>query len=608
MMQVIRSNAGKYIVVPFIVLFLGWMVFEIGLGVGGGGQQALARGELGTVNGRPITTEAYNAMFQQIYEQARQGAEGSFTAEQMKELRDRAWEQLVDETLIRAEMERRGIRATDAEILFAARNVPHPQLQTQEIFQTNGQFDLAKYQKFLAGPTANAELFGQLEAYYRDMIPRNKLIRQVTAGAHVSDAELWRAFQDRTETATVEYVALDLARLSPSEPRVSDAEVREWYDDHKDQFKRPASARMTIAYIPLTVTDADRAASLAKAQQVRAEIAGGADFAEVAKRESADKASGAAGGDLGTFGRGSMVPAFEAAAFSLPVGEVSQPVQTQFGWHLIQVQEKVGEQVKARHILIPIEKSEEEMDRLAARADSLERIARADGIERAARLTNATIRSGLSVSEAAPFVPGIGSALEAVEWARDESRAAEEDRKPISDVFDTPQAFFVAKWEGYTEAGEMPLSEATPQIRRELIVKKKRDQARVVGQQLVAQARAGKTLQQVAASRGLTVATTGPFTRVEPNPIFGQANAVTGAAFGTPLNQVSDVVEAPSGLFIVRPIARVAADRQAWEAQKQQQRMTTLYSMQQEEVQRWMASLRKEAKIVDRRDQMQAAS
>jgi parvulin-like peptidyl-prolyl isomerase len=73
-----------------------------------------------------------------------------------------------------------------------------------------------------------------------------------------------------------------------------------------------------------------------KIDELRTQILGGKDFAHVARKNSLCP-SGAEGGDLGFFGRGRMVPEFEEAAFSLPVGQVSEPVKTQFGWHLIVV-------------------------------------------------------------------------------------------------------------------------------------------------------------------------------------------------------------------------------------------------------------------------------
>lgn len=597
MMQKMRGQVGKILGVLFALAFVGWMVFELGMDVSGSGQNAQA-GEMGRVNGEPVLYQAYQAAYQELYQQVQQQSGGQVSAEQQRALEEEAWNRVVNDMLLRQAMRELGVRVSDAEIRQAALWNPHPALMQNELFQTNGQFDLRKYQEFLSGPNANEETLLQLEQYYRQVVPQSKLLRQLTAGVYVSDAELWRAFQDRSETATVEYVALDAARLAPGEAQVSDREVRAYYNAHQDEFERPATARLTLAYLPKTQTAADTAATLQRAQQLRAEIQGGTDFGEVAQRESQDPGSRENGGDLGFFGRGQMVSAFEEAAFSTPVGQISEPVLTPFGYHIVKVEERRGDQVRARHILLPVEKSEEELARLDAKADSLESLARRQGIERAARLTGATVRKGVTVSEATPFVPGIGSALEAVDWAKD---AVEEEQK-VSELMETEQALFVAGLESYTPKGMVSLKEATPQIRRRLAAEKKVEQARVAGQKLVEQVRAGKTLQQVAAANGLQVQQAGPFTRVEPNPVFGQANAAIGAAFGVPVGKVSDVVKTSGGLFIVRPVARTEADRKAWEAQKEQQRAMAVAQLQQEAFVRWMQSRRKAAEIQDKRD------
>jgi peptidyl-prolyl cis-trans isomerase D len=601
MMQSMRGKAGKILGVIFAIAFVGWMVFELGMDVTGRGQNTNAS-ELGRVNGEPVLNQAYQAAYQELAQQAQQSGT-QLSAEQRRELEEAAWNRVVDQMLIQQAIRERGIRATDEEVRLAALNVPHPALMQNELFQTNGQFDLAKYQRYLQSPATSEEMLLQLEQYYRAMVPQQKLFSQITSGAYVSDAELWRAWQDRNETATVEYVALDVSRLVPGEVQVSDAEVREYYDEHQDDFKRSASARVTVAVLSKAPTRGDTLASLQRAERVRAELAGGADFAEVAKRESSDPGSKENGGDLGTFGRGQMVPAFEAAAFALPVGEVSQPVATPFGYHLIQVQEKTGDQIKARHILIPVEKSDAELDRFYAKADSLEDLAQRNGLERAARATGAALRSGVTVTENSPFVPGIGSALEAVEWAEQETRDGARAGQ-VSDLLETEQAFFVARLESFTPEGVTPLAQATPQIRRQLVLEKKQEQARKIGQEMVAQARGGRTLQQVAAARGLEVRQAGPFTRGDPNPALGQANAAVGAAFGVPVGKVSDVVKTTAGLFIIRPVARTEADRKAFEAQKQQMRAMAASRLQQGAVERWLESLRKNADIEDRRKEI----
>jgi peptidyl-prolyl cis-trans isomerase D len=601
MMEFIRSKAGKFIILPTVAFFLLFMVYGIIAETAG-----TTPSDLGSVNGEPITLQAYQNAVESLTQQAQQAGE-RVTPEQQREIRERAWNQLVTDILVRQELGRRRIGVSNEEIVFAAKNFPHPQLAQQEIFQTNGQFDLRKYQAFIAGPQATDDILAELEGYYRDALPRQKLQRQLAAGARVTDAELWRAYQDQNERATVEYVSLDLSRLAPGQVNVTDAEVREFYESNPKRFERPRTARFTVAYLAKTVTPADRQAALARAQQIRQEIVGGADFAEVARRESKDPGSAQTGGDLGTFGRGQMVGAFDSVAFSLPVNEISQPVETQFGLHLIQVQERTGDQVKARHVLLPIGKSDDELAKLDARSDSLSDLSQRNGVELASRAVGATLRRGITVTDNLPAIPGVGPAMEALDWAATAGDEAEGGKKPISDVFENENAVFLVQLESYQPKGRMSLNEATPEVRRDLVLRKKRAQARAAGQKMVQEVRAGRTLQQVAAARGLAVASTGPFTRVEPNPALGQANAAIGAAFGTPVGQVSNVVETTTGLFIVRPTQRVPADRKVWEAQKDQQRASVSYQLQQGTVQRWLESVRRDAKIVDNRQKLGAA-
>lgn len=600
MMQDLREKT-KWIMLVVALAFVGLMVFEWGMDISGRSAGA-EMGALGEVDGRPIHYQAYMEAYQNLYQQAQQQAGGrQLSRDEIRQLEDMAFNQVVNQMLIQRELERRGIRVSDTEIRQAALSMPHPELMQNELFQTDGQFDLSKYQQFLASPAVNDDLLLQLERYYREVIPQAKLMRQITAGLYLSDAALWRAYRDRTETATVDYVSLDVSRLVPGEVEISEREIREYYNAHRDEFRRPASARVAIAYLTKAPSAADTLAALERARALRAEIVGGADFAEVARRESADPGSRERGGDLGRFGRGQMVPAFEQAAFSLPLGQVSEPVQTQFGYHLIQVQERSDDQVQARHILIPIERTEESEDRLYARADSLEQVAERGGLERAARLTGAELREDVTISTSDPFVPGVGSAIEALEWAQAEAAEAAAPAGTISPLFETPEAFYVVRLAGYTPAGQIPLAEATPQIRRQLTVQKKRERAREIGQQIVAEVRAGKSLEAAASERGLQVQTAGPFTRLGFNPVFGQANAAIGAAFGTPIGQVSNVVETTAGLFLVRPTERTEAERAAWEAQKEQQRMIETMRAQQELVERWLQNLRARADIVDRR-------
>lgn len=128
--------------------------------------------------------------------------------------------------------------------------------------------------------------------------------------------------------------------------KTDDATLHAYYDAHKGQYEQVKASHILIRFkgspVPLKTGQKDltEEEALAKAQALRKQLVAGADFATLAKAESDDTGSGAVGGSLGTFPHGQMVPEFDKAAFSLPVGQISEPVRSQFGYHIIKVEEK----------------------------------------------------------------------------------------------------------------------------------------------------------------------------------------------------------------------------------------------------------------------------
>ena len=143
----------------------------------------------------------------------------------------------------------------------------------------------------------------------------------------------------QTDQVLAQLAFQDLSNSS----KPDDAALHAYYDAHKQDWEtvkaRHILIRMQGSRVPLKPNEKDLtdAEALAKAQELRAKIAGGTDFAEVAKAESDDTGNAPMGGVLDPFGRGSMVKEFETAAFGLEVGKLSEPVKTAFGYHLIMV-------------------------------------------------------------------------------------------------------------------------------------------------------------------------------------------------------------------------------------------------------------------------------
>jgi peptidyl-prolyl cis-trans isomerase D len=173
-------------------------------------------------------------------------------------------------------------------------------------------------------------------------------------------------------------------------------------------------------------------------------------------------------------------------------------------------------------------------------------------------------------------------------------------------VLETPDALYLVELERYLPAGDTPLAEATPAIRQQLVYDKRRELGRQEADKMLAEIRGGRTLEQVAQARGLTVQRAGPFTRVDSNPVLGQANAAVGAAFGTPIGQVGPVAVTPAGVFLVRPVARVPGNRREFEQQKSMMRQQALQTMQRDLLGQWMSNIREDAEIEDNRAELAA--
>ncbi len=126
--------------------------------------------------------------------------------------------------------------------------------------------------------------------------------------------------------------------------KVDDTAAHKYYEEHKNEWDEVSARHILIKFKGSPVParegkpELTEEQALAKAQEIKKKLAAGEDFATLAKAESDDTGSGANGGDLGTFKRNSMVPEFEKTAFALPVGQVSEPIKTQFGYHLIKVE------------------------------------------------------------------------------------------------------------------------------------------------------------------------------------------------------------------------------------------------------------------------------
>ena len=600
MLQTMRSSA-KIVMWILLVSFVGGFLLVESSGLLGR-TPVTPTTAVATVNGTDILYTDWQRRSQELIQQQQQQSGRSLTQDEIDRLENQAFDNMVSDILLQQEYRKRGIVVSNDELRDYARFAPPQWVRTAPELQTDGQFDPSKYQRLLASSQARQSgLLVALEQYFRSEVPKEKLFEQVTSGLYVTDAELWRSWQDANDSASISFVAFH-PTITAADSNISDADLRKYYDAHQAEFNRPSHAVLSVLYIPRTVSAADSAAVRAKITALRAEIAGGAKFEDVAKRESADSASAVQGGDLGKITRGQLVPEFEKAAYALKPGELSQPVLSPFGYHLIKVDSKNGDTLSVRHILLRIQPSDSsaakvdrEADQLAKLAASATEPAKFDQAAKTLGLTpfKVTAVEGEPAMHDGKYVPSVSA------WAFDGAHPGE-----TSDLFDADDGYYLARLDTLVQGGKT--FDAVKSDVRTRVAQERAIERIVPAAAQLASAAKSTSLEAAAAKAGMTVTKTGMTTRGGAIKSFGSLGEAIGAAFALPVNTVSAPIRQQDGVFVIRVDARKPADRAAFEAQKNELRARRLQALRQQRVQSFLDDLRKNAKVNDKRKEINA--
>ena len=585
------------------ITFIGWLAYGQVTEFIAGGRDVVLK-----VGGTVVRSQPFQQQYQAALEQYRHQQGGArLTREDEQQVQNQVADQFIQKILLDRAYRRLGITVSDEEIIEAARSSPPPQILQQvtqdATFQTNGQFDISKWQRYLA--SAGPEFTSQIEALYRDYLPQQKLQEYLTADIYVSDAKLWRIWRDQHEAVTVALLALGPGDVPDTLAPLSDAELQRYYETHKKELKRPAIAWLSFVAEPRVPDAADTATALAQARRLHAEItAGKAKFADVAKKESADSASGAQGGDLGWVKRegSGFDRQFVAAMVRLKPGELSQPVLTQFGYHLIRVDAAKGDSLHARHILVPIVLQGKHLDMVDARTDTLDRLAAAQ--TEGTKLDAAARALGLPLAPAPKLVQGDRLTLGKYVVPDVGVWAFEATPGETSPVIEGERASYVFRLDSIFPEGVPPLAQTRDRVAGGARYEKKKIVARERAERMVAALRDATDLLAAGRARGFPVQKLGPFTRVSAPSLFARDPIVLGAAFGLRPGEKTDLLAGEAGFFMLQGIARAPADSAAWLKQRDQQRAALLRPVAQARVQQFVAALRAQAKVVDRRKEL----
>jgi len=369
MLKAFRDNLKYLSWVLWLVIIAFILVAFVGLGdlgPGGGASADIAA----TVGDKTVSFQEFESAYRRMENFYRQTYGEQFNADFARQLglHQQVLDTLVADRILLLEADRLGLEVTDGEL-------QHQILDLPVFLDPDGAFVGADdYARILRQNGYTADSF---EAGMRQDLLLDKVRNLVTQNIYISDSEVEEEYRQRTERAKIrffkapyaalagevlfdeadlesyyqanqesfetperriaEYLVVDIEQVRNS--LVLDPEdVRAYFDSHPDEFDQPEQVR--ARHILLQVND-ERSAEEARRllEEAKQRIASGEDFATLAAELSEDPGSKTRGGDLGSFGRGAMVEAFENAAFSTPAGQMAGPIQTDFGFHLIEVLE-----------------------------------------------------------------------------------------------------------------------------------------------------------------------------------------------------------------------------------------------------------------------------
>jgi peptidyl-prolyl cis-trans isomerase D len=362
---------------------------------------------------------------------------------------------------------------------------------------------------------------------------------------------------------------------------------------------------VTALIISRRPTAADSAATHARILAVQKRIAAGEKFEAVAKEVSDDSVSAKDGGKLPPRTKGAYVKEFEDAVAKLKPGQSSEPVRTKFGWHLIHLDQRKGDTTYTRHILIAFKQSDSSASKTDRLADDLAKMAansedpkKLDAAATQLNLPPVTLDAVEGQGAMAPDGSPLGGLSS---WAT----AGGAKMGEISELFDTENAYFIARIDSIVPGGDAPLARVRDNIRLYL-AQKKAVEGRTDAAKAFAKAAVMTSFEAAAKAQNLKVESAPLVTRFQFVPGLGQGNAAIGAAFGLTVGAVSEPVVAQDAVYVLRVDKRVNADKSAWQAQLSAQRALAMDPMRQERVRAYINALREEANVVDKRREVMA--
>ena len=407
--------------------------------------------------------------------------------------------------------------------------------------------------------------------------------------AHVTEDEIRQAFIDTNERVTVGAIIASYDKFAATVPEPSAETLQTYLADHTEDFQVGARVVLDIVKISKDPSEFDRSEAKAKIQMIYDSVTTGSDFVEFAQIYSDDPGSGAAGGDLGWFKKGRMVKEFDSAAFAMRDGEISVPIQTNFGWHVLKHQGYRGEgadrEAHVSHILVKAMASDQTLTSAWDRLEALRSYAETIGLDSAAVDDGLTMFTTGGI-ERKGYIAHLGVGAPVLEWAFEAEKGA------ISEVMDLPNTYAVVKVADKLPAGVADFESVRGQVLQAYTNGILEGVCRDTAAAVYTDIQKGDAIKSAAEKHGLAY---------EELPSFGRGSNVSklandpfavGAAFGlSEVGRVSGPIDFSGGTVIFKLISRTSPDLTVYNESRDSLYTTLLNTKKQQAFSAWYTDL-----------------
>jgi peptidyl-prolyl cis-trans isomerase D len=580
------------------IVCVAMVIFFIPNFVGDPSGNMAAGGAVAVVEGREIGGDEFQRTYQaQI--QAYRSAYGAQMSDQLLRqlgVEQQILQQMVDERAALAEADRLDVRVSDDEVRQRILAIPS--------FQENGMFiGEQRYRQILSMQRPPMTPSDFEEAVRRSLVVE-KLRASLTEWLSIPDKELEQEYRRRNDKVKLAVVSFPNDSFRP-DVSATDAEITAYFEEHKEDFRIPEKRKIRYllvdveairsktvvpaadierayndriteyttpeqvraSHILLKTEGKDEAAVRAQAEEVLKKAKAGADFAALAKQYSQDEGSAPNGGDLDYFGRGRMVPEFDAVVFAMEPGQISDLVKTSFGFHIIKlVEKKAGTTRPLDEVRAQLQdqlSNERAQAQAATLADSLRnRITKASDLDTVAK------EQGFAVQESDWFardepVLGLGASPELG------VRTFAMNQGDVAGPIQTGRGFVFASLVAKQDAYVPKVDEVKERVRDEVVRNKAKEFGLKKANEVAAKLKGAADFEKAVQAAGFKAQTTELITRDSPIPDLGIAPEVTEAAFSLAPGTVSQPIATDTGSAVIKVLEKQEVTPQELAANKQ---------------------------------------